>query len=270
MPFQRTHPFNSPTIPIVIKALLILTGVGSILSPLIKPYFALSLWGLQKGFFWQFFTYPWIDLIPGGWIQLLFHLYLIWAFGTSLIERIRNPLFLTLYLGSTLIGGILGTWVMYLFQIPLSLSGSSTPLYALLMYWSFVFKDAKLLLFFIFPFEARILIFSFIGIQLFTDLFASNWISIASYGGAVLFASILYYKDRFLVPLQQTLKQFKRRKNKGSSHIYDIHTQKPLLDDDAFMDAMLTQISKEGEESLSKQDKIRMQLISERKRNKKF
>ncbi len=50
------------------------------------------------------------------------------------------------------------------------------------------------------------------------------------------------------------------------SKIYDIKSGEPLLDDDQFMDAMLDQISRYGEESLTPAEKKRMKEISEKKK----
>jgi len=56
-----------------------------------------------------------------------------------------------------------------------------------------------------------------------------------------------------------------KHKVEGKPNVIDMNTGKPLDDDDAFVDAMLAKISKQGENSLSWSERRRLNLISERK-----
>jgi membrane associated rhomboid family serine protease len=65
--------------------------------------FALSLWGLKHGFVWQFLTF---QFLHGGILHLVFNLLAIYFFGRPLEIALGRRRFLTLYLVSGVVGGV--------------------------------------------------------------------------------------------------------------------------------------------------------------------
>jgi hypothetical protein len=166
---------------------------------------------------------------------------------------------------------------MVLFSPPYHFfAGSSPALYAILIAWVFLNAEAQLLLFFAFPLKARWLLLSLIGANLLIDFSNSNWPSLFALSGSAIYAylfTLIAWRTKSPFPFlhrfeEKVLRLLERSKKSPPSKIYDIQSGKPVPDDDAFMDAMLTRISLHGENSLSREEKKRMQEISRRKTRK--
>ena len=135
----------------------------------------------------------------------------------------------------------------------------------------------KLLLFFVIPVSVKWLILSFLGFTLLVSLSNTDIPSFFAYLSSSLFSyffALIIWKTRGPFPiLEKFEKKFvfrikKKKKKKQTFHeskIYDFKTGEPLLDDDDFLDAMLTRIDLYGEEILTKKEKKRMQEISKKK-----
>jgi len=271
----RFTPYSTP---LSLKILLLSTLIVSLLSTFLSPYLALSFAGLRHLYLWQLVTYLFIHPFPSGLLHLAFNLYLIWIFGASLIERMRAPLFFSLYFGSGLCAGLCSLAAMSLFHLPIPFAGSSPALFALLAAWILLNPEAHLLLFFTVPFKARNLLLILIGFNLLIDLSSANWIPLFAYIGSLLFGylfTVLACRTQspfhFLSPLEKgllrILEKIEHLGKKPYRHtkIYDIRSGEPVLNDEQFMDAMLARISLHGEESLSGDERKRMQRISEKK-----
>ena len=268
-------PSNTP--PSLKILLLTILGVSSF-SYYIGPYLVLSASGIRELYLWQFATYLFIHPFPAAIIHLAFNLFLIWTFGASLMERIHPKLFFFLFFGSGIMGGLLAWIAMASLNLSTPLFGSSTALYALLTAWVILNPEAKLLLFFALPFKASHLLLGLIGLNLLIDLSRSDWIPLAAYIGAILFAYLFIIASccirspftllsSFENAIFRTLERLKHLKEKPIRHskIYDFKSGEPVMNDDQFMDAMLARISLYGEESLTPEEKKRMQRISEKK-----
>jgi membrane associated rhomboid family serine protease len=66
-------------------------------------YFGLSVRGLSHGYLWQLLTF---QFMHGGWLHLLVNLWVIYMFGRELEQTLGRKPFLTLYLGSGIVGGL--------------------------------------------------------------------------------------------------------------------------------------------------------------------
>ena len=66
-------------------------------------YFALSLEGLKQGFVWQLLTF---QFMHAGWMHILFNSLAIYFFGRPVEDALGRRHFLTLYLASGIIGGL--------------------------------------------------------------------------------------------------------------------------------------------------------------------
>ncbi|MBI5272639.1 MAG: rhomboid family intramembrane serine protease [Chlamydiia bacterium] len=270
--------FSLPTTPPPIKWLLIPTLLLSFLSPLLSSYLALSVQDIFHGYVWQFITYLFLHPFPSGLLHLAFNAYLIWIFGAQLVDRLSAIPFLILYLGSGLLAGLLAFTAMLLFSSPALFMGSSPALYALLTSWCLLNADAKLLLFFALPFKARNVLGLLIGFNLLLDASHADWPSFFSYSGAILFGylfTVLFCKTMgplsFLHPLEKRLLSlFERLSHIGEkayrrTKIYDFKSGKPILNDEEFMDSILSRISLYGKETLTAEEKHRMDQIAKKK-----
>jgi membrane associated rhomboid family serine protease len=270
--------FTPVSTPLPLKILLLLLFVSSLFSSFTSPYLALSLSGIDHLYLWQFVTYPFIHPFPSGIIHLAFNLFLIWSFGASLLERLHTINFFSLFFGAALFSGLLAWALMLALHITTPFFGSSSVLYALLTAWVILNSEAELLLFFAVPIKARYLLMGLIGLNLLIDLSRSDWIPLAAFLGATLFAyfftvlsSGIKSPFRILDPFEsgmlravERLKDLRAREEKPSK-IYDIKSGEPILSDEKFMDAMLARISLYGEETLTPEERKRMQQISQKR-----
>jgi len=243
--------------------------------PELQQWLSLSESGIEHLYLWQFITYVFVEPGPFSFsffLQLAFNMYILWAFGSSLIERSHPRLFFVLYFGSSLTSGLVALAFPHS-----SLAGSTNPICALLVAWMMFNPGSRLLLFFTHSFKAYWLIAFIIGASLLIHISTGNWLEGATLAISVLFGylfSLIAWRQQSPFPL---LRPFERRflrlleRKKGQqpyqrSKIYDIHSGQPILDDDQFMDAMLDQVSRHGEESLTVAEKKRMREISRRKK----
>lgn len=263
--------FTPTATPLPLKILLLSLAISAPLSPFTFPYLALSASGIDHLYLWQFLTYPFVCPFPSGILHLAFNLFLIWTFGASLMERLHPKTFFLLFFGSTLLSG-LTAWLGQLTFHATPFFGSSPPLYALLTAWVILNPEAELLLFFTLPVKARNLLLGLIGLNLLIDLSRSDWIPLFAFTPAILFAyffTILACRTRssfrFLAGFENWILRARSAKPAPQSKIYDIKSGQPNLSDEKFMDAMLARISLHGEESLTPEERKRMQKISEKK-----
>lgn len=242
--------------------------------PIVRGLLTLSWVGIDRLYLWQFISYIFVERGPINFnfvIALAFNMYLLWIFGSPLYERAFPKKFFTLYFGATILGGV--SAMMFPRFV---LAGSSNPVFAVLVAWMMLNPGSQLLLFFTLPFKSYILVLALIGISLFFDITNADWV-----GAVTLLISCIYgylfalfvWKEHSPFPFLRTFERKvfqlfeKRQKRKSHSKIYDIQSGKPISDDDKFMDAMLDRISRHGKDSLTPEEKKRMDEIS-RKRKK--
>jgi membrane associated rhomboid family serine protease len=253
-------PFTTPK---PLKTFLLITLALGLASPLLFPYLALSAAGVKALYLWQFITYAFVLPTLGGLsfsllILLAFNIYLLWMFGSSLIERIKVRPFFLLYFTSILVGGLAGYLAMRLFSLPLPLGGMAAPLYGVLIAWVLLNPGANLLI----------------------DLSHGDWIHVISYAAVAIYVyvyTLIVFAargpfaalHRFERKVQQGIdgfrKVWKRPKTAKGPKVYDIRSGNPILSDDAFMDQMLAKISSMGEQSLTEEERRRMHEISKKK-----
>jgi membrane associated rhomboid family serine protease len=262
----------------MLKILIITTVTVSLLaaySPELQAYLALTWAGLERLYLWQPLTYLLVEPGPLSFsflLQLAFNMYLLWMFGTGLIERSHPRRFLLLYLGAGLAAALAALAPLYLFHGVLA--GTTGAVYAIMVAWMMLNPHSQLLLFFALPIKAHWLIVGVIGLTLFLNITHHDWVSAASLIGGCLYAylfTLIIWREQgpfaILRPFERNvLRRLEReREPQPRTKIYDIKSGAPVLDDDAFMDTMLDKISKAGENSLTPQEKQRMHGISERK-----
>jgi membrane associated rhomboid family serine protease len=260
-----------------LKLLIFATLAISLLSANLPEVFnllTLSRNGIEHFFLWQLITYIFLEKGPFSlsfFINLAFNMYLLWVFGSLLMERAEARLFFLLYFGAALVGGL------FALADPHALLASSTNgVYALLVAWMLLNQHAKLLFFFALPLKAKWLILGLVIVTLVLDLANHSWAAAISLAAACIYSyffTLTVWKQpgpfSFLRKFEKRFFQFfeKKRVHESYKHskIYDIKSGEPILDDDQFMDAMLDRISRHGEDSLTGAEKKRMKEISKRK-----
>ncbi|MBU6383833.1 MAG: rhomboid family intramembrane serine protease [Verrucomicrobia bacterium] len=243
--------------------------------PSLTPWLALSGVGLKHLFLWQPLTYVLIERGPisfNFFLNLAFNMYILWVFGMQLMERSHEKLFFLLYFGAALVGGLAAVALPHAL-----LAGPTNAVYAILVAWMLLNQRARLLLFFSIPFNALWLILGVVALTMAIDLSSGYWARALSLAVACIYAyffALLAWRTPGPFPhfrkFEKRLFQFLERRKKQASHsaskIYDIKSGEPVMDDAAFMDAMLDRISRHGEGSLTSAEKKRMKSISKRQK----
>ena len=274
--------------PKAIKIILVLTAVINVLLAIIPNKYltflmGLSAPGISHGFYWQILTNVFVITNPivsfGFVFHLLMQLYIIWIFGTSIIEIKGIKQFIYLLSTCSILSSIIALFLMFSFSSKEVLLGAPIIIYACSMAWLILHKDAKLLFFSALPFKAKWLILGAMGLNLITLISNGAFIHfIAFVSSAIIayFLSIIFWKTYSPFPFLEKMETFLINiSSKGSykikgkifhkSKIYDFKTGDPVIDDDEFMDGMLRKISSEGEKSITRKEKRRMEKISKKK-----
>lgn len=109
---MRQSAYHEPRVSFTV-ALLIFNAAVFVVQLLVSnstpateieyTYFALSLAGLKHGFVWQLLTF---QFMHAGWMHIIFNSLAIYFFGRPVENALGRRHFLTLYLASGIIGGL--------------------------------------------------------------------------------------------------------------------------------------------------------------------
>jgi len=272
----RLGPVATPrSLKLLILATLVLSlfsGLADRLFPqifhLISPQkiLGISLWGVDHYFYWQFLSYLLIHPLEHGLsfsylLSLAFNLYVLWLIGSSLIDKRGTIFFYGLYLSSGLVGGLTAFLIQWLTGSAEIFSGNWTALYALLISWIMVFPGMELLLFLTIPIKAKWLVLGMLAANLMIDLSLGDFITTSAYLLSALFGYLYTANFTFKEGYSST-STFSRAK------IFDFKTGKAILNDEEFLEAMLTKISLHGKDSLTWKERLRLRRIARKKRPK--
>lgn len=255
--------------PKPLKALLLvtaginlITALSSGLSPSfsLHYYLGLSLNGIQNFYLWQLITYlftqPDIGISFASLFKIAFNIYILWFAAKSYIFKKGFGHFFSVYFLSGFFSAVIAILLMPFSQTSL-LTGNLTAIYGLLVCWITVSPRTNVILFFALPLKAANLVYAFLGINLFLDLASGNWLYAVSYGSAAIFG--FFYGHLF--PEKRSNKQTYTK-----AKIFDFKTGQAILNDDEFLEEMLSKISIHGKNSLTWREKWRLRLINKRRK----
>jgi membrane associated rhomboid family serine protease len=136
-------------------------------------YLALSADGLKSFYVWQLATYMFLH---GGLLHLAFNLLGLWFFGRTVENYLGRNKFLIIYFASGLCGGLLQAGLGLLFPgwFGHFTYGSSAGVCGLLAVYCLLEPDSQILLFFVLPLKARVLLWVSIGIAAFFTVVPSD------------------------------------------------------------------------------------------------
>ncbi len=264
-------------------------------SPLFRPLlpwditslFILSREGIENGWLWQLITYsliedPYYGIHFGLLFNLLFNMLMLWIFGSSLIEYFGEKAFVIFYLLSSLFIGLVTVGCMMATNQSYYIAGCNFTVFSVFAAWTYLYKDAEVLFFFMFRFKAKWLLLGTLGTIFLVNVSQGTFIHFIAYLASAIFAFMycsytfdsISLSEKILLILKELKKRWVKvdlplssKSKKGK--IIDFHTGEAVLDDEEFVDAMLEKISISGEKSLNASQKERLQKISEaKKRNR--
>ena len=181
-------------------AIFVLQSLAGFYKPSLEaPFralFALSGWGVKHGFLWQFLTF---QFLHGGIWHLVFNLLGIYFFGRAVEDILGRRRFLTLYLGSGVVGGIVQITLAFVFPTYFDrpVVGASAGLFGLIAAFATMFPEQvlTLLLFFVIPISlrARTLVWIFLGVAVFGIIVPVGNVAEGAHLGGLI-AGIAYVK----------------------------------------------------------------------------
>jgi membrane associated rhomboid family serine protease len=289
--------------PPIIKYLILATSIASVITllseglikhflgiPGLIEFFGLSLKGISNFYLWQPFTYFFLyGAAPGSvitffWLLgLSLNMYILWVIGSNIAERVSAIAFSKMYILSGFFAGLCSLTTMYLTGYNEWLYGPAPCLLATMVVWSMLNPDSNILLFFVIPIKSRWLIAGVLIAIVLINLSGGYFVELTMCTTG-MFVGYLYglwawelkspfarleVIDQRLINLKNKFSNlFFLRSRTNNNKIYDFHTGEPLDNDDRFMDAMLDKISKTGKESLTWFERLKMNRIAKRKKNK--
>ncbi len=254
-----------PTTPKILKVLLIINVAVFVLDVLsnghyLSHYFGLNTFTATHSFeLWRIFSYMFLHDINGVF-HILFNMLMLWIFGLTMISEIGEKKFLNLYLSAGFFAGV----CTVLYSLALSryshVVGASGAIFAVLVVYAMYYPNRELLIWGLFPVKAKWLVAFLIGIDLLflnRDTYTAH---ITHLGGALY--GFLYFRffqsgNFFGFLGEKKFQGFKMPTEKWKSKDVDMEVD---------IDPILEKISKQGMESLTKQEK---KILEKASKNKK-
>jgi membrane associated rhomboid family serine protease len=282
--------------PPIIKNLLIINGIvffvqllmdnltfdGYPAWYLINKWFALNpitgVDGAGKPFnfqVWQLITY---QFMHGGFSHILFNMFALWMFGSSIEDIFGSKKFLIFYLLAGVSAGLLHLFVSPLLGSAAAVTiGASGAVFGVLIAYALFFPDNLIFLYFLIPVKAKYLIGFLIVIEFFAVDSASSGVAhLAHLGGALFgFLYIMFDKNSY-VSLKNVFNKsyfYKSNPNKkdiftnpfsrttpntrdvDEANYYDLNQKDDAEVSQAEIDEILDKISQSGYQNLTEHEK---------------
>ena len=163
-----------PPMPPITQALLLINVAVFFINQLFGQVFTqwFALWPLGAGFLpWQVISYAFLH---GGYEHLFFNMLGLWMFGSEL-ERIWGPRrFIQFYTASVLAAAAAQLAVAALTGSVYPTIGASGGLFGLLLAFGMMFPHRTILLFFVIPIPARMLVVLYGAFELYQGVTGSQ------------------------------------------------------------------------------------------------
>ena len=122
---------------------------------------------LQRGWFWQFFTYMFIHS-PAGFTHILFNMLALFIFGRQVEHQMGSREFLLYYFSTGALAGIFSFFVYVLTgNFAVFLMGASGAIFAVQLAFAVYFPTSIIYIWGILPLRAPIMVLGFTGLQIF-------------------------------------------------------------------------------------------------------
>ncbi len=258
---------GSPWTPAV-KALIVINGAIFVMQellmlPLVEYFGLVPFMVLHRGAIWQLVTYMFLH---GGLMHVVFNMFALWMFGAQ-IERVWGTRKFVKYYFITGIGaGIIN--VMFSASSMVPTIGASGAIFGLLLAYALLFPNNVILLYFFIPMKAKYFVILFAGLEfLMARSYTSDGIAHWAHLGGML-VGFLYLKALPIFWSTKSQVDEKRTERKEAIQV-QLHAKK-LNDLEAIrseVDYLLDRISRVGYESLTEEEKERLEEASRKLRS---
>ena len=225
-------------------------------STMIKYFGLVPRLALGRFMIWQFVSYLFLH---GGIFHLVFNMLVLWMFGTE-IERFWGlKRFLHFYFFCGIVAGVVTALVSYGVNIPII--GASGAIFGVLAAFGLLFPETIIFVFFVFPMKAKHAVLLFAGIELLVVMSERlhGLGSLAHLSGMV--AGYVFIRHENLFRRAWNLKRERKRT------VVLVHDRERSEKKKKFMqelvDPILDKISREGMDSLTKEEKKILKKVRE-------
>jgi membrane associated rhomboid family serine protease len=206
---------------------------------------------------WQLITY---QFMHGSFSHILFNMFALWMFGSSIEDVFGSKKFLIFYLLAGVSAGLLHLFVSPLLGgSPAVTIGASGAVYGVLIAYALFFPDNLIFLYFLIPVKAKYLIGFLVVIEfLAVDSASSGVAHLAHLGGALFgFLYIMFDKNSY-VPLKNLFNRNYYYKSKPKRDIFTNPFNRSSQTDNDVQDANYYEINpkEETEVTQAEIDKI--------------
>jgi hypothetical protein len=301
----KTADFGPGFTPTIVKWFIIVASTVSIVSGLLQgilshlgifpgpqELLSLSWWGISKSYFWQPLTFalvqdvPFNDVTFSFFVGVIINMYIFWVVGSAMETTLGLRSFAKFLVICTMFSGLITMSFLRLVENYDLITGMTSVVIILLTAWAMKFPNAMIFLFLLIPMNSLVVAMTLIITIILYSLVEGYTANVLLYMVAVLVTylyAIIVWGWRspfeFMSRIDEWLLSFRAKfthelpiltkGDESDAVIIDIDTGKPTLEDEAFVEEMLTKISKSGEDSLSWRERQRLQKISEKKKSSK-
>lgn len=227
--------------------------IQQVAGRMMDVYFGLVPAAFWHGYVWQIFTYMFLH---GGFMHIFFNMFVLWMFGRILEEVWGPKRFLTFYLICGLGAGLVNAIVMP--NSPIPTIGASGAIYGLLMAFAILFPNQLIFLWFLFPIKAKYFVAIMAAIELFAGFNPNSPVAHFAHLGGMAFGYVYLMWPRWRRKAKNA--QAQREHEKHLKVVYSRREEIEALQKE--VDDLLDRINRDGLESLSSRDKLRLREAS--------
>lgn len=213
---------------------------------------------------WRLVTYLFVHDLNPPFLHILINMLMLWMFGTPLAETMGERKFWWFYLATGIFSGLCTLAFYSITGNNTIVIGASGALFGLMFAFAKFFPTQQFLILFLFPVQARYAVIIFGVVELLSILSNDRIAHITHLGGAVFAWLYFMFEDRGVRALNrwQNRKDAKLQKavKKTSEELGQV-----MVD----IDPILKKISQSGMNSLTKEEKEKLEKASELKRQAK-
>jgi membrane associated rhomboid family serine protease len=166
---RKQFPYKNLNITFILIGINIFVYFITQVAPTSRVYLGLNpTTFVHYRFYWTPVTYMFTH---GGMSHVIFNMLGLFFFGPQLENRMGSWEFLTFYMVSGILSGIISL-IIYLFSgYNVLLVGASGAIFAVLLAFAVYFPNAIVYLFFVIPIRTKMMVLLFTGIELFQEIF---------------------------------------------------------------------------------------------------
>lgn len=259
----------SGTVPRAIKVLLI-ANIGLFLVDMLTQRAYLYTWlaldpilVIQELQVWRLITYLFIHDTHSPF-HILLNMLILWMFGSPLVETLGERKFTWFYFSTGAFSAVCTLIFYTITDNPTTVIGASGALFGLMVAFAIFWPTQQFLLLFLFPVQARYAVLIIGAIELVSITYNDRIAHVTHLGGA-LFAYLYFKLEGRGADLLDSWRNRKVEHTRRAAKRTEVENTQTMID----IDPILKKISISGMNSLTKEEKEKLEKASELKRKQK-